>query len=88
MKKMMWGMVFFAVCLSTAGFAGSGPARRREPVVPRVRFAGDRFAAQASAIFAETLKDMHGKLEYGDDPRFGAGFFHTSTDTLGRPKDM
>ena len=85
MKKMMWGMVFFAVCLSTAGFAGSGPARRREPVVPRVRFAGDRFAAQASAIFAETLKDMHGKLEYGDDPRFGAGFFHTSTDTLGRP---
>ena len=84
MKKMIW-VVLFSVCFSTVAFAKSNPVSRGSVVVPRVRFAGDQFAAQASAIFAETLKDMHSKLEYGDNPRFGAGFFHTSTDTLSRP---
>lgn len=79
MKKMTWGFLFLAVCFLTAGFAKNRPEPHGETVVPRVRFAGDQFAAQASVIFAETLKDMHGKLEYGDNPRFGVGFFHTST---------
>ncbi|MGM9737726.1 MAG: hypothetical protein ACI3ZT_04865 [Candidatus Cryptobacteroides sp.] len=64
------------ICMSAAG---------ADKTVPRVRFSGDRFAEQATVIFAETLKDMHSKMEYGENPQFGAGFLHTSTDSLSRP---
>lgn len=78
------------LALAVIGVAQQGVAKNNtnvDPtlVVPRVCFSGDAFAAQATVIFAETLKDLHGKLEYGDNPRFGRGFLHTSTDTLSRP---
>lgn len=85
MKKIIWVFLLFAVGFSAEAGARDKDETDKNVIVPRIRFCGDQFASQASVIFAETLKDMHGKLEYGDNPRFGAGFFHTSTDTLSRP---
>lgn len=55
--------------------------------IPRIRFAGDQFAQMATTVFAETLNDMLSKVEYGDNPnpKYSAGFFHTSTDPNGIP---
>ncbi|MGZ3849186.1 MAG: hypothetical protein ACXVMS_11285 [Flavisolibacter sp.] len=59
----------------------------RSQKVPRIRFAGDQFAQMATVVFTETLNDMLSKVEYGGNPnpRYSAGFFHTSTDSLGIP---
>lgn len=57
-----------------------------EQKTPRVRFSGDRFAQIATAVFAETLQDMRNKIDYGEDGRFPAGFFHTSTEPEGVPQ--
>lgn len=59
----------------------------QSPKVPRIRFSGDPFAQIASVVFTETLNDMLSKVEYGDnpDPKYPAGFFHTSTDPNGIP---
>lgn len=73
MKRMFW-ITVIAVLSVTSVYAES-PVSDRGLVVPRVRFSGDDFASRATVIFTETLKDMHGKLEYGDNPAFGAGFF-------------
>ena len=54
--------------------------------VPRIRFTGDEFAQTANAIFAETLEDMLSKIEYGDNEKYPAGFFHTSTEPKGIPQ--
>ena len=63
----------------------AAPAQEKTDIVPRVKFEGDDFASVASVVFTETLKDMTDKIEYGEnpDPRYPAGFFHTSTDSLG-----
>lgn len=39
----------------------------------------------ATIVFKETVDDMKNKVEYGDNPapQYGAGFFHTSTDSEG-----
>lgn len=58
----------------------------KEQPVPRLRFGGDSFAHQASAIFAETLQDMRNKIETDGNERFPAGFFHTSTEPEGVPQ--
>ena len=57
------------------------------PRIPRIRFAGDPFAQMATTVFTETLNDMLSKVEYGDNPnpKYCAGFFHTSTDSMGIP---
>lgn len=53
---------------------------------PRLEFRGDDFAKIASAVYAETVQDMRNKIEYGDNEKFPAGFFHTSTEEAGVPQ--
>lgn len=54
--------------------------------VPRIRFTGDAYAQMATVIFTETLQDMRNKIEDGTNPKFPAGFFHTSTEEAGVPQ--
>ncbi|MGM9747342.1 MAG: hypothetical protein ACI3ZN_00950 [Candidatus Cryptobacteroides sp.] len=87
-KRLSLWIAVILTGITTTAFAGNKSVasdKASDVIVPRVHFVGDQFAEQASTIFAETLKDMHGKLEYGENPKFGAGFLHTSTDSLSKP---
>lgn len=75
---------FLCSLLSSQAHAASA-ADHTTSVAPKVRFGGDPFADMASAIYAETLHDMYGKVEVEPTPKFGAGFFHTSTDDNAKP---
>ena len=90
MKRIICTLMGFAAL--TAGFDAAAAGRKtsvpeqKEQPTPRLRFTGDPFAQQATAVFAETLHDMRSKIEYGSNERFPAGFFHTSTEPEGVPQ--
>ena len=90
MKQIICTLMGFAAL--TAGFDAAAAGRKtsvpeqKEQPTPRLRFTGDPFAQQATAVFAETLHDMRSKIEYGSNERFPAGFFHTSTEPEGVPQ--
>lgn len=90
MKRIICTLMGFAAL--TAGFDAAAAGRKtsvpeqNEQPTPRLRFTGDPFAQQATAVFAETLHDMRSKIEYGSNERFPAGFFHTSTESEGVPQ--
>lgn len=78
MKRIICTLMGFAAL--TAGFNAAAAGRKtsvpeqNEQPTPRLRFTGDPFARQATAVFAETLQDMRNKIEYGANERFPAGF--------------
>jgi hypothetical protein len=74
--------IAFLAALSLIGLSASA----QESVRPKVLFTGDEFADKVSVIYAETLQDMLNKLEDGSNPKFPAGFFHTSTEEAGVPQ--
>jgi hypothetical protein len=84
MKRFTWLICFLLILAGTAN--GKNISGNKEQKVPRVRFTGDAFAQMATGVFAETLQDMRNKIEYGDNSRFPAGFFHTSTEPAGVPQ--
>lgn len=96
MKQIICTLMGFAAL--TAGFDAAAAGRKtsvpeqKEQPTPRLRFTGDPFAQQATAVFAETLHDMRSKIEYGSNERFPQDFstprpspkaFHNTTTTCG-----
>ena len=71
MKRIICTLMGFAAL--TAGFDAAAAGRKtsvpeqKEQPTPRLRFTGDPFAQQATAVFAETLHDMRSKIEYGSN---------------------